>query len=667
MNTKDLAFYLCNIGFNVVPCCDKRPYIPLGSADPYLYNHLKINRLGCERLLQAIENIELDKKEYNIGILLGEIKEGRYQGYYSWAIDIDDPENIEILNINNSKCIEKGVWFEKSRKGFHLYGISKEKAISEKNHDLKLELFGENSFIVVYGNFEQELYELQSKEINLAYQGFKQDIAKTKGITATEKKPLSKVKIGVKHGERNTSCFSLAVDYRNKGLSIEEATSLIMTWNKNNRPPLHDREIINCIKSAYSKVKTNETEALADKQEIQNHSLQDVYTILRKWLYIQDEKRIDVLLATAISNQIPGTPLWIFFVGNSGDTKSELISALTVLPNTIKVDMLTPNTLASGRKDAHDLGGELQNSSNILIFPDLAALTSLNKDAKREIWSQWRNLYDGFINKRTGSGVNKAYEGCHVTVIAGATQAIRDEYHIHQQLGTRELLYDTESEAKHNRDKMKAAWENENYEKQMREEIRNAIYGFWTNHKYQEKEIPPDIEEFLYKEADRLALLRASAMTDWKYNELTNDAYPEVPTRLIKQFKRLFVSLKNLDDNYTDERAKQIITHIVNSSGSKVRQKIIAVFKQDIDKEWTISKLQEVLKIGRSSLKTELEILWNLGSINKEIKKENWGGYVTDDNGHEIIRGGRWEEVAYYKAVKHEPQQPLPVKKEEGQ
>jgi len=319
-------------------------------------------------------------------------------------------------------------------------------------------------------------------------------------------------------------------------------------------------------------------------------SLSDIYNVLQKWLYIQDTKRIDVLLATIISNQIPGTPIWIFFVGNSGDTKSELINLVSALPHVIKIDQITPNTLASGRKDAHDLGGELQNSSHILIFPDLATLTSLNKDAKREIWSQWRNLYDGFINKRTGSGVNKAYENCHVTAIAGATPSLREEYHIHQQLGTRELLYDTESEVKHNHDKMKAAWKNENYEKQMREEIRNALFGFWVHHKYKEKEIPPDIEEFLYKEADRLALLRASAMTDWRYNELINDAYPEVPTRLIKQFKRLYISLKNLDDNYPDERAKEIIIHIVNSSGNKLRQKIIETFKQDLDKEWTIPK-----------------------------------------------------------------------------
>lgn len=394
-----------------------------------------------------------------------------------------------------------------------------------------------------------------------------------------------------------------------------------------------------------------------EKERTRYRSLQDVYDVIEKWLYIQDKKRIDVLLATVISNQIPGTPLWIFFIGNSGDTKSELINSLSIIPNTIKIDQITPNTLASGRKDASDLGGELQNSSHILIFPDLAALTSLHKDAKKEIWSQWRNLYDGFINKRTGSGVNKFYEGIHVTVIAGATPALRDEYHIHQQLGTRELLFDTEAESQYNMDKMKKAWNNENYEDEMRKEIQDAINGFLVHHKYREIKVPNDIEEFIYQEAERLAILRASAMTDWKYNELTNYVYPEVPTRLVKQLKRLYQSLKNLDEKYSDERAKEIITHVVNSSGSKIRQKVLDLFYKNPDKEYTIPELQSILKIGRSTLKTELEILWNLGIITKETRNENVGGYVyTDEYGHEQFRGGRWQEISYYKLIKRESQ-----------
>lgn len=670
MNIKDLVINLYDCGFNVVPCVDKRPYIPLGTGDPFLYNHLKINRLSYERLSKAIENIESEQKEYNIGILPGEIKEGRYKGYHSWAIDIDDPRNIEILDLTLERSKKNGVWLEKSKKGFHLYGISTDKALNEKNHDLKLELFGEGSFIVVYGNFEHELYEFQYKKINEIYQEFKQNIARAKGIPlTTEKKPLTEIKIGVKYGMRNTSCFALAVDYRNKGLSIEEATSLIMTWNKNNTPPLHDREVITCIKSAYSKIKNTEAAAPENEQpKTQPRSLQDVYDTIEKWLYITDHDRIDTILATVLSNQKPGTPIWLFLVGNSGDTKSELINSLTILPGTIRIDQLTKNTLASGYKGADDLGGRLANKSTILLFADLASLTSLNKDEKKIIWGQFRTLYDGDIFKQTGSDVNKAYTKCHVTIIAGTTPIIRNEFNVHMQLGTREIMYDIPPEPEYNDNKMDKAWENENYEQQMRTEIQNAIYGFWMAHKLKEITIPDDIKQFLKKEANRLSLLRATAQTDYKYDELLNPVNPEVPTRAVKIFKRLYTALKSLDNNYPDDRARQIISHIVTSSGDKIRQQIIDIFKTNPDNEYSVPQLQQIMKMGRSKIKSECEILWNMGSLAKEIKEERVGGYVANDyeTGHEIIKGGHIQEVSYYHAVIHKKQQPLPKNDEVG-
>jgi len=389
-----------------------------------------------------------------------------------------------------------------------------------------------------------------------------------------------------------------------------------------------------------------------EKERTKYRSLQEVYNTIEKWLFIQDRKRIDILLATVLSNKKKGTPIWIFFVGNSGDTKSELINSLEGLKGVIKIDQLTKNTLASGLKNINDLGYDLQHNSKILIFPDLASMTSLHKDEKKIIWGQFRNLFDGFINKRTGSGVNKAYEGCHVTIIAGTTPIIRNEFHIHQQLGTRELLYDTEAEPQHNNEKMNKAWDNESYETQMREEIQNVVYGFVLNHPFREIEISEKIKNFLKNEAERLSLLRATAQTDQRYNELINQVYPEIPTRVVKQFKRLYQVLKSLDDNYPDEKAKKIISHIVNSSGNKIRQQIIEVFKRNEGKAFSIPDLQSILKMGRTALKTQLETLWNLGSLDKEIREERVGGYVNEEYGKEVVRGGRIEKVAYYKAIK---------------
>jgi hypothetical protein len=48
-----------------------------------------------------------------------------------------------------------------------------------------------------------------------------------------------------------------------------------------------------------------------------------------------------------------------------------------------------------------------------------------------------------------------------------------------------------------------------------------------------------------------------------------------VPTRSLKIFKRIYVALKSLDEKYPDDKARQIISHIVTSSGDKIRQQLI--------------------------------------------------------------------------------------------
>lgn len=394
----------------------------------------------------------------------------------------------------------------------------------------------------------------------------------------------------------------------------------------------------------------NKTPREIVEEEKNKSTLQDVYNTTKKWLGIKeiDTNRIDITLAAAISNQIKGTPIWLFLVGASGDWKTTLVNALEWLPNAIKIDQLTKNTLASGKPNVKDLGSELQNNSTILLFLDLASLTSANKEEKNAIWGQFRTLYDGDIYKLTGSGVEKAYENCHVTIIACTTEAIRDEILIHAHLGTRELMYDTCADPIDNNLKMDRAWENEQYEEQMRDELSEVVRNFMKWHPVKKDiQITSKIKDFLKKEAERLPILRAGGAVDHTYRELINPVSPEVPTRLIKQLKRIYICLKSLDENYPDEKAKQIITHIINSSGDKVRQMVLNLLQTQFNRSFRIKDVQFELRLGRNSVKSQLEQLWNLGVLDKEVRDERVGGYWDSVTGE--VKGGYFEEVAYYK------------------
>jgi len=427
-----------------------------------------------------------------------------------------------------------------------------------------------------------------------------------------------------------------------------EAVELNADLDKLNNPTLENG------KAHMPASKQSWDKGISQEQAKMNTTLEDVHTAFRKWLFIDDTDRLDLALAVAINYKKPGTPLWMFFIAPSGDWKSELIRSFIGLPDVIVLDQITKNTLASGLKDTSDLGAVLQNKDTRLIFPDLACLLSCNKDDKRQILGQFRELYDGYINKRTGSGVVRKYEGCHVTLIAGATPVIRNEILLHQQIGTRELMYDRDTEILQNEDKMEMAWENEEHEEEMREELKRVVYNFCLFHMPNKIRIPNAIKEFIKDEARRLAILRATGDIDWRYAELKGPITPETPTRLMKQLKRIYITLKSLDPGYPDKTAKQIISDVVDGSGSKIRQKILDVCNRLNNREkWlSIPDLQLETDLGRKIVKAECEQLTYLHELEKRIYLMHIGGAdVPNYEGRIAWSRGFDKEVDQYRTV----------------
>jgi hypothetical protein len=120
--------------------------------------------------------------------------------------------------------------------------------------------------------------------------------------------------------------------------------------------------------------------------------------------------------------------------------------------------------------------------------------------------------------------------------------------------------------------------------------------------------------------AERLAIMRASAKIDLYHREPIGEPTCEFPTRIYDQFRRLYISLMSLQDDYSKDKALDIIKHVADSSGDHIRAKILDFFCSH-NPYGTALKTTEVaddLRLGYNTAKPQLYILWQLGYLDKE-------------------------------------------------
>lgn len=146
--------------------------------------------------------------------------------------------------------------------------------------------------------------------------------------------------------------------------------------------------------------------------------LEEVHDKFEEWMQLRDTKRLDVMLATALSNQASELePLWLIIIGPSGDGKTEQVRALRdplehEFPedaDTKRISEITQNTLVSGQMGEHtDLAPKLEGK--LILIYDFATILNLPSEPKRKVWAQLRELYDGHIGKQAGSGKDVDYD-----------------------------------------------------------------------------------------------------------------------------------------------------------------------------------------------------------------------------------------------------------------
>jgi len=347
-------------------------------------------------------------------------------------------------------------------------------------------------------------------------------------------------------------------------------------------------------------------------------TLKDVYKIYKKWLKVSDDKRIDLGLAVALTRELKGTKIWVWIIGASGDWKSEQINALNDGETTYIIRSITKNTLVTGFKNAKDLAPELKDK--LVLIPEGAQILTVNKDDKNAIFSQLRDLYDGYAGADKGSGTRAKHKDLNVTLLAGSTPYIDGQQLIHQQLGTRELFYRTpKTDVMTEEEIMNKIDKNVNYKEQMRKELRIVTLAFIRSHHFESIEPNERVRKKIRDLVNYIRLMRASAEIDYSRGELRAEIFPEQPTRIYEQFLNFYSALKSLDLDYSDDRVLELLEHIAKSSASQNRVKVLNyLIKMGI--EQVTNNISTKLRLGYKTVYTELNILWNLNIITRKEK-----------------------------------------------
>jgi hypothetical protein len=294
--------------------------------------------------------------------------------------------------------------------------------------------------------------------------------------------------------------------------------------------------------------------AVRESKWKQPPTLDDVHSEFRRWLYLDSTDGIDIMLATAISQQIDGEPVWMFIVGPPGSAKTETLSSLSWVENIYMTSSVTPHSLISGAnyKDGADPSLIPKLDGKVMVIKDFTSIMSMRDNEKDEIFGILRDAYDGKCGKEFGNGVVRRYES-RFTVLAAVTPSIYALGSSHAALGERFLKFGIGDNLVHHDEDavIDRAITNINKETTMRDDLADVVGAFLTKRLGLRTipvnalpVIPPAIRARIIALARFGARMRGTVTRDTYRNDIiTSRPSAEVGSRLGKQLAKLAQSL----------------------------------------------------------------------------------------------------------------------------
>ncbi len=320
-----------------------------------------------------------------------------------------------------------------------------------------------------------------------------------------------------------------------------------------------------------------EAKRKAAYEAIPEISYMQMQAIVNKWLLIADPGIVKLVCADIIANKIDSDPVWLFLIAASGGGKTEIMNALLKVPEYYPLSQLTPNTFLSGYKSKDKEPSLLLQlgSGKTIGFKDFTSLMDGNMDDFKTIMGQFRDIFDGYMTKRTGTGDEIEWRG-KLGFIAGCTPMLEQRMKTIGAMGERFLNYNMKQpKLKEVKARMKL---NVGKEVQMRNELQDAIAGYLKGVKVPDElpALPPEIEAKLDALSDFIAISRTVVFrsADTK-KDLEYIGTPEMPTRTWKQLYTIAVALFIMNDNKWQDVDTYILHRLAISSIHSIRYSLI--------------------------------------------------------------------------------------------
>ena len=263
--------------------------------------------------------------------------------------------------------------------------------------------------------------------------------------------------------------------------------------------------------------------------------------VFDKWMLLPDRFIVKFLMSCYCANELSQRPVWAMVVAASGGGKTELLNSMLSLEKIYSISSLTPSTFLSGMPGPRDNSLLPKITGKILVFKDWTVILSMQKDARAEIFGQFRDIHDGATTKEFGNGQKRSWKG-KVSILAACTESIDLNQQQNAHLGERFIYYRPVMPAR--LEVAERALNNASHQDQMGKELQDAVYSFIKGVDLSKFDSLPELSNEMKMELIHLTnfstLARSSVIRDFGFKkEVIFVPAPEMPTRVLQQLSLL--------------------------------------------------------------------------------------------------------------------------------